>query len=61
MLILFPQSCTTQSLQCNSSQKKTKAINIDTPLMNEFFLTIDICECLHKQANMFLHNYVNAI
>jgi len=42
-------------------RNSNKIIPFDTPLISFFLLAIGIFEYLYKQANMFLHNFVNAI
>jgi hypothetical protein len=46
-------------LQCNSNQRKE--LSQLTPNYKFICLTIEVFGCLHKHANMFLHNCANAI
>jgi hypothetical protein len=59
---LLPQSCIIQRfVTSNVTQVKEKSYHDQHPIDQFFPSTIEIFGCLHKQANVFLHNYVNVI
>jgi hypothetical protein len=59
---LFLQACIIQRLLLRMQLKSRKgAIAIDTPIDQFFPLAIEVFNYLHKHANMFFHDYVNAI
>jgi hypothetical protein len=45
----------------NAIQAKEKSYHNQHPTNQFFPLTIEAFGCLHKHANVFLHDYVNAI
>jgi len=59
---LFSQSFTTQGFTTsNATQVREKSFH-DQHTTNQFLpLTIEILGCLHKQANVFLHDCANVI
>ncbi len=58
---LLPQSCTIQRFTSNATQAKKKSYHNQQPTDQFFLLAIEIFGCLHKQANVLLHNYANII
>jgi hypothetical protein len=59
---LFPQSCTTQRFATsNATSAKLKSYCNRHPIDQFRPLVIEVFGCLHKHANVFLHNYANAI
>jgi len=59
---LLPRSCTTQGFTVfNVVQAKERNYRNEHPI-NEFFpLAIEVFGCLHKHADVLLHNCDNAI
>jgi hypothetical protein len=45
----------------NAAQTKKKSYYDQHPTSQFFLLTIEVFGCLHKQVNVFLHDYANAI
>jgi hypothetical protein len=59
---LFPWSCVTQGFATsNANQAKENSYCNQHPINQLFPLTIKVFGCLHKHANVFLHDCVNAI
>ncbi len=59
---LLPQSCIIQRFAIsNVTQVKERSYHNQHPIDQFLFLAIEIFGCLHKQVNVFLHNYVNVI
>jgi hypothetical protein len=58
----FPQSCTTQGFTSSNASQSQKMSYCDQHSINQFLpLTIEVFGCLHKQANVFLHDCANVI
>jgi hypothetical protein len=59
---LLAHSCTIQRFTAfNATQAKEKSYHNWHPTNQFRPLTIEVFGCLHKHANVFLHNYANAI
>jgi hypothetical protein len=59
---LLPQSCATQGFATSdTTQAKEKNYRNQHPTDQVFPLVIEVFGCLHKHANVFLHDYSNAI
>jgi len=59
---LFLRSCTTQGLVAFNVVQSKKWSYCDRHLTNQFLpLTMEGFRCLHKQADVFLHNCANAV
>ncbi len=59
---LFLRACIIQRLLLRMQLKPRKGvIAIDTPIDQFLPLAIEVFNYLHTHANMFLHDYVNAI
>ncbi len=59
---LFPWSCTTQKFVTLDVASAKERNYCDLHPINQFLLlAIQVFKCLHKQANVFLHNYANVI
>jgi hypothetical protein len=59
---LFPRFHTTQEfVTSNVAQAKKRSYHNQHPIDQFFFLAIEVFGCLHKQADMFLHECANAI
>jgi hypothetical protein len=58
----LPWSCTTQRFVVfDATQAKEITIRNWHPIDQFFLLTIEVFGCLHKHADVFLHNCANAI
>jgi hypothetical protein len=59
---LFPWSCATQRFVVLDVAQTKKQCYCDWHLVDQFLLlAVDVFECLHKYANVFLHKCANAI
>jgi hypothetical protein len=59
---LFPRSCTIQGFVASNVVQAKERSNHNWHPTDQFLpLTIEIFDYLHKLANVFLHNYANAI
>jgi hypothetical protein len=59
---LLPWSCATQGFVTSNATQTKKQSYRDRHLINQFLpLVVEVFGCLHKQADMFLHNCANAI
>jgi hypothetical protein len=59
---LLPRSCATQGFVAfDVVQSKERSHYNRHPIEQFLPLTIEVFGCLHKQANVFLHDYANAI
>jgi hypothetical protein len=59
---LLSQSYTTQGFAAYNVAQVTKWSYCDRHLTNQFLpLAVEVFGCLHKQADMFLHDCANAI
>jgi hypothetical protein len=59
---LVPQSCTTQGFVAfDVFQGKEMTYHNWHPINQFLPLAVELFGCLHKQANLFWHNCVNAI
>jgi hypothetical protein len=59
---LFPRSCSTQGFVVfNVAQAKEQNYHNRHPVDQLLPLIMKVFGCLHKQVDVFLHNYVNAI
>jgi hypothetical protein len=59
---LLPQSCATQGFATlDVTQAKERNFCNRHPINQFFSLTIEVFGCLHKHADVFLHDYANAI
>jgi hypothetical protein len=59
---LLPRSYTTQGFVASDAVEAKERSYCNRHLTNQFFpLVIEIFGCLHKHANMFLHDCANAI
>ncbi len=59
---LLPQSCTTQGFATlNVAQAKERSYHNRHPIDQFLPLEIEVFDCLHKHADVVLHNCVNAI
>jgi len=59
---LPPQSCTIQRFATsNATQAKERSYHDQQPTNQFFPLAIEVFKCLHKQAYVFLHNWINII
>jgi len=59
---LFPRFHITQEFATsNAAQAKKRSYHNQHPIDQFFFLAIEVFGCLHKQADMFLHECANAI
>jgi hypothetical protein len=59
---LLPQSCTTQGfIALNVVQAKERSYYNWHPIDQFLPLAIEVFDYLHKHADVFLHDYVNAI
>jgi len=59
---LFPRSVITQrSIASNVAQPKEKSYDNRHPIDQFLPLPIEVFGCLHKNVDVFLHNYANAI
>jgi hypothetical protein len=55
-------SCTTKGFAAsNAAQAKKKSYRDWHPIDQMLILAIEVFECLHKQIDVFLHNYANVI
>ncbi len=59
---LLPQSCETQGFVAfDATQAKERNFYNWHPTKSILFLAIEVFGCLHKHADVFLHNYANVI
>jgi hypothetical protein len=59
---LFSQSCATQGFATSKkTQTKNRSYHNQQPIDQFLPLAIEVFGCLHKHANVFVHNYANAI
>jgi hypothetical protein len=59
---LFLRSCATQGFDVSDVVQAKERSYHDQHLVNQFLpLPMEVFGCLHKQANVFLHNCANAI
>ncbi len=59
---LLPWSCATRGFVTSNATQTEKQSYRDRHLTNQFLpLVVEVFGCLHKQADMFLHNCANAI
>jgi hypothetical protein len=59
---LLPQSYVTQGfVASNVAPTKERIYRNRHPTNQLFLLAIEVFDCLHKHANVFLHDYANAI
>ncbi len=59
---LLPQSCVTQGfVALNATQAKENNYCNQNPIDQFLPLAIEVFGCLHKHADLFLHDYANAI
>jgi hypothetical protein len=59
---LLPWSCATKGFDASDTIQAKETSYCDQHPTNQFLpLAIEVFGCPHKQANVFLHNYANAI
>jgi hypothetical protein len=58
---LLPQSCATQGFVASDATQANERSYCNWHPINQFLpLALEICGCLHKHVDVFLHDYANA-
>jgi hypothetical protein len=61
-IYLLPQSCATQGFVASDAIQANERSYYNWHPTNQFLpLALEICGCLHKHVDVFLHDYANAI